>query len=352
MRDESTPQMEQTEQRRQSDGSHGVTNETDATDDSALCARVPTIQEAVRLSLTQGITENIMFKYARAIRAFEVTTRKTITQPEVSNVFAEWWRTAQAQKILPDDASFDEYALLFEDTFPRARVPLGENALDTASKRAENAPMPEAAKQFSDPKMQKLVGVCFQLQKLAGSSPFFLSVRSCAKIYGTTRPETASAILNGFLRRGILKLHKKGVRGGNLASRFWFGDTKSETPGQATNKVRIAIPTFEPVGGGQFRREYEAMICDAKADLKKARAEPKLHERVLKKEVAALCKFLRDEAEKKPEKSAGNLQRATDEEKKPANYCSGKLTEQGKEVVTAWENRIEEIRNVMNGVKP
>jgi hypothetical protein len=305
----------------------------------------------VRLSLTEGITENIMFKYARAIRAFEVTTRKKITQPEVSNVFAEWWRTAQAQKLLPDDASFDEYALLFEDTLPRAKVPLGANALTAARMRAEKAPLPEAAKQFSDPRIQILVGVCFQLQKLAGNSPFFLSVRGCAEIYGTKRLETASAILNGFVSRDILHVAEKGLPGKGRATRFWYGYAKRETPEPTTNKGEITISTFERVKRGQFRREYEAMICDAKADLKKARAEPKLRERVLKKEVAELCKFLRDEAEKKPEKSAGNLHRATAEEKKPANYCPGKLTEHGKAVFTAWENRIEEIRNVMNGVK-
>ena len=38
------------------------------------------------------------------------------------------------------------------------------------------------------------------------------------------------------------------------------------------------------------------------------------------------------------------------QEKNPANCCLGKLTAPGNAFVTAWENRIEEIRNVVNGI--
>jgi hypothetical protein len=116
-------------------------------------------------------------------------------------------------------------------------------------------------------------------------------------------------------------------------------------------KGDIAPPTFEPVKRGLFRREYEGMIRDAEAEQKKARNEPTFHERVLKKEVAEFCKFLRVEAQSKPEKSAGNLERANAEEKNPVNYRSGVMTAPGNAVVTAWKNRIAEIRAVMNGIK-
>jgi hypothetical protein len=116
-------------------------------------------------------------------------------------------------------------------------------------------------------------------------------------------------------------------------------------------KGDFAPPIFEPVPRRQYRREYQEMIRDAEAEIKKVKADPRLHERVLKKEIAELCKFLREEAQSKPEKSAGNLERATAQEKNPANYCSGALTVPGNAVVAAWKNRIAEIRAVMNGVK-
>lgn len=115
------------------------------------------------------------------------------------------------------------------------------------------------------------------------------------------------------------------------------------------SKGTITPPIFEPVKRGLFRREYEAMIRDAETEVKKARNDPTLRARVLKKEITRLCKFLRDEAQAEPEKSAENMKRATDHENNSENYCLGELTEQGKAVVTAWKNRIAEIRNVMNG---
>ena len=240
------PKLPQTEQREQRDGGDRVTDATDAKDDSAPFLQIRTLQEAVRLSLTGGITEKTLFKFARAIIAFELTVNMRTKQSDIPSVFAEWWRTAQTEKLLPKDASFDEYAILFEDAFARAKVPLGANALATAIKRAEMAPLPESAKQFTDPKIQKLVAIGFQLQTLAGSSPFFLSVRDCAKVYGTKRLETASAILNGFVRRGIFKLHKKGLPGGKQASRFWYGDAKGTLLSAAMaddSKPKEAAPT-------------------------------------------------------------------------------------------------------------
>jgi hypothetical protein len=128
-----------------------------------------------------------------------------------------------------------------------------------------------------------------------------------------------------------------------------MGDGSNTTEVILKSKGGISPPVFESVKHGLYRREYEGMIRDTEAELKKARNEPRLRERVLEKDVAGFCKFLRDEAQAKPEKSAENIKRATDHEKNPANYCVGELTEQGKAVVTAWKNRITEIRRAMNG---
>jgi hypothetical protein len=49
-----------------------------------------------------------------------------------------------------------------------------------------------------------------------------LSIRDCGKIYGTKRLETASAILNGLVLRGILKVEEKGLSGKRRATRFRY----------------------------------------------------------------------------------------------------------------------------------
>lgn len=127
--------------------------------------------------------------------------------------------------------------------------------------------------------------------------------------------------------------------------------------GSETNEIKLtkgskenAPPIFESVKRGLYRKEYQGMIQDAETEIKTTKANPALHERVLKKDVGLLCKFLQDEARAKPEKAAANLKRAGGYENDSANYCAGKLTPQGKAIVSAWENRIAEIRRVMNGV--
>ena len=251
-----------TEQRRQSDGSDrtdGDTKANQATDDSANFSKIFTIQEAVRLSLMDEIGENTLFNFARMIRAFEMTRNRRLPQTEAAGVFNTWWQTAQAEKLLPADASFDEYSLLFEDAFHRARVPWGTDTLANAIKRAANAPLPEAAARFSDPRLQKLVAVCYQLQKLAGDAPFFLSVRDCAEILEIKRLEDAGKILNGLVHRAILNMVEKGQPGKNRATRFRFvalengkavgGTGASATPLPATVAPIPPKPVTSPDAG-------------------------------------------------------------------------------------------------------
>lgn len=128
-----------------------------------------------------------------------------------------------------------------------------------------------------------------------------------------------------------------------------MGDRSNTTEVIPKSKGEIAPPIFGPVPGKQYRREYQEMIRDAEAEIKKAKADPQLRERVLRKDVADLCKWLRDEAGQKPDKAEENLRHANANEADAANYVAGKFTPAGQAVIGAWQNRIAEIRDVMNG---
>lgn len=197
-----------------------ATDETHATDDSALAAPVGTLQEAAQISLNEGVSENCLFNFARAVKAFEVTTGIKLAKSETGNTFAVWWQMAKPQ--LPKEAEFDEYLLLFEDAYARVKSPLGSSALTIAVGRAKSSAPPPDAEQFTSPKLRMLVAVCYQLQRLSGSSPFFLSLRDCARILELPRLETASAMLNGLVSRGILIVVEKGIPGPRRATRFRF----------------------------------------------------------------------------------------------------------------------------------
>ena len=91
------------------------------------------------------------------------------------------------------------------------------------------------------------------------------------------------------------------------------------------------------------------MLEHAKEELKATRSDPKLHERVLRPEVASLCAWLRKEGQEQPTKAAQNLKRVAAREAQSQNWIIGSLTDEGQAVVAAWQNRIREIKDAMNG---
>lgn len=202
--------------------SWGGSHATQVTDElPPLATRVAALPDAVQLSLAGGLSEDSLFIFARAIKAFEVTNQRRLSPNDLQRAFALWW--SNAKSLLQADDDFDEWRFAFEDAWESAKHPLGANVLAEATRRADTQPPPPAASKYGNStKLKRLVAVCYQLQLLAGDGPFFLSVRDAAKIIGTTKLNTASAFLSGLVRDDVLKLESKGVPGGRRASRFRF----------------------------------------------------------------------------------------------------------------------------------
>src|SRR5881392_2681588 len=84
------------------------TEGTQATHDvPCLAAHVTTVLEAVQASLKDGLNEQCLFTFARALKAFECTTRTKLPPAELMCAFSSWWNAAKPQ--LPADADFDEW---------------------------------------------------------------------------------------------------------------------------------------------------------------------------------------------------------------------------------------------------
>ena len=199
----------------------GETDETQETDEIPLLAAcVKTLPEAVQLSLASGINDQCLFTFSRALKAFEITNNRRLPLVELQAAFAQWWSAAES--VLPPDADFDEWRFDFEDTFAKTHAALGANTLQSAIGRAESIPVPANVKHYASPKLNRLVAVCYHLQQLQGSSPFFLGVRAAAKILGTTDLYLANAMLGGLVRDGVLTEAQKGTQGGRRATRFRF----------------------------------------------------------------------------------------------------------------------------------
>jgi hypothetical protein len=197
------------------------TEDTKETEDiPPLAARVNTLQDAVQLSLKEGSLGNYLFRFSRAIRAFEITNARRLAPHEVEAAFSLWWNTAKEKALLPTDADFDEYRFDFEATFSKTRVALGSNPLEQAIRRADTEPPPPQSASYTSPGLRRLVSACYHLQLLQGDSPFFLSVRDAAKITGAKGLQQASAWLAGLVRDGVLVEGEKGTR--KRATRFRF----------------------------------------------------------------------------------------------------------------------------------
>jgi hypothetical protein len=195
---------------------------THASHEAALATPVRTLPEAVELSFNGAPGEDVLFRFARALKAFEVSADVRMNAPELEIAFAEWWRTAKPRAKVPPDADFDECRLLFLDAFDKARAPLGANPLKQAIERADKMSPPPEADRYPSQRLKRLVSVCYQLQLLAGEAPFFISVRDAAFVLGITKLQTVSAYLAGLVRDGILREVEKGKLEGRKATRFKY----------------------------------------------------------------------------------------------------------------------------------
>jgi len=193
----------------------------DSDDKPTSATQVNTIQEAVQLSLKDGLTDNCLFNFARALLAFEVTNKIKLKPPEVKNAFALWWSTAKP--LLPADVNFDEWRYEFEAARKAARCPIGANVIAEAIRRADTEPLPpREAERSSSPKISRLLAVCYYLQLLAGNSPFFISVGTTTKILGAKSKFVGAAMLNGLVQDSILSVTQKGKKGCRYATRFRY----------------------------------------------------------------------------------------------------------------------------------
>jgi hypothetical protein len=216
------------------------TEETNETKEfTPLAASVETLQEAVRLSLEKGCTEKSLFQFARAIKAFEITSSVSLPAEERENAFQLWWQSAAAQ--LPPGADFDEWRFTFLDIFAHTHAPLGANSLQEAVRRAGASPLPAAASRYSSTKLKRLVAVCFHLQVLAGRAAFFISARSAAQIVEVS-PVKALTMLNGLIMDQVLISVEKGTPGKKRASRFCFNSPEFAPEQILANHNQPVVP--------------------------------------------------------------------------------------------------------------
>lgn len=207
----------------QSFGRYRDSNDTHDADElppSGAC--VGTLQKAAQMALADKSNGDPVFKFARAVKAFELTMDARLPEKELPGAFNVWW--SMAESILPPDTDREECLFLFMDAYDKAKHPLGSNVIQNALDRVKSSSPPPEANRYESPKLKILVHLCYELQRLAGDSPFFLSVRDAARAVGLSAKSVhvVSAFMHGLHRDGIIKPVEIGKPGGCRATRYRY----------------------------------------------------------------------------------------------------------------------------------
>jgi hypothetical protein len=245
--------------------SYGVTEsrshrETDVTDetDAMLCASVPvseayispfvgasgsdsppapfdkknvdfsnlTIADAVALAMPNRVHQNndCLFTLGRAVKKLESNSGQTFTPAQLHDVFNEWH--GLAMPFLRKELTRDDYLIQFMNAYQSAKIPLGEDGVKMAWKRAQENPLPpEAISHFEDADKRLLVALCRELQIIHGQQPFFLSARTVQQLFRLESHIEPARWLRSFCVLKILNEVEKGK--GVRASRYRFNFAKN-----------------------------------------------------------------------------------------------------------------------------
>lgn len=183
---------------------HRELRDTQDTQDGPVAPNVTTVRQAVDASLQDGTDKEVLFRFSRYLKSFEVFHNRRLKESELGAAFAEWWAVAAFK-----GESFGMWEASFMDTFKKVRVPIGVNLLEQA--KAAAIKVPAIATGFDEP-IAKLISVCWHLNRLNDGSGFFLGVRDAARILGTKQLFIASAVLSMLVTRGVLAYVEKGTR--------------------------------------------------------------------------------------------------------------------------------------------
>lgn len=163
----------------------------------------------------RGQSDHLLFQMARRLKRWEREAGWDSSAAQREGVLHRWWDAAQGA-VDPSKGRL-EYLAKFLYACDAARQADDESFLDLAWREAELGQLPAEAARFADAAwMPKLVAFCFQLQKLRGAAPFFLSCRDAAERLG--EPHTSVFLELNLLCKGAEPLLRK-VSRGSLASR-------------------------------------------------------------------------------------------------------------------------------------
>jgi len=212
-----TEETEETEKQtnRGTEELKSCTSETRA----AFHSPINCIEDTLRVSIPNKKRENnaLLFKLARAIKTLEVKG-ENFDLPQLESIFDEWYK--RSREFLRDGQTREEYFVEFMNACERAKFPLGGAKVAEAWAKAESQPPPSEAMKFENPKIRLLIAFLKELQVMAGTQPFFITLRDCAALLHQESHSTVDKWIGALRKLGYIKVAKPGNE--RHASRYFY----------------------------------------------------------------------------------------------------------------------------------
>jgi hypothetical protein len=183
------------------------------------------ILDAVMRTAATGTHQNhrLLFDLARGVKG-------VVVEAELRRVFDMWWD--RSKKFARNGYTSDDYFFEFCEAFKNVKFGFGQGSIDQAFDAAKETELPPEADQFQSAEVKLLVGLCWQLQRLAGDGPLFLSCRTVARLFQLGDDhKRALRWLQHLVRVGILKIQERGsMRQGGRATRYRWTGVRRDRP--------------------------------------------------------------------------------------------------------------------------
>ncbi|OHB54868.1 MAG: hypothetical protein A2Y12_05505 [Planctomycetes bacterium GWF2_42_9] len=163
-----------------------------------------------------GMRNRRVFDFVRAIKSLPQYSN---ADPLELRPLVEQWHKSALSKIQTKD--FEESWIDFLKGWERVRYLEGEEPLAVIFKQVQSEPLPEMAVKLypSNPKIQILVAVCMELQRLSGEEPFYLATRPAGKYLEVSAMQASRYLFLLCMEKVLIEV-KKGA--GSKASRYRY----------------------------------------------------------------------------------------------------------------------------------
>lgn len=157
----------------------------------------PEVMRAIKqtLPIQEGTRNTKLFELARRLKGLP---RYREAEPKTLKPIVREWHRLALTTIRTK--SFDESWMDFLKAWNSAKLPKWKICPEEILNAVKSEPLPEAAKDYDDPVVQRLVKLCQVLQREAGDSPFILSCRKAGEWLGV-----GYKIANKWLRMLVLE---------------------------------------------------------------------------------------------------------------------------------------------------